>query len=87
MKKLFTLLAFAALMATSCQDILDVIDDINDAIGGSAPTGAVNGVFTVNKDGGTVYFSKGNLQYQASTKTWRFAENQWDYVGGDYLVE
>ena len=30
-----------------------------------------------------VYFSKGNLQYQASTNTWRFAENQWDYVGDD----
>ena len=28
-----------------------------------------------------VYFSQGNLQYQASTGTWRFAENQWDYVG------
>ncbi len=28
-----------------------------------------------------VYFSQGNLQYQASTFTWRFAENQWDYVG------
>ena len=29
----------------------------------------------------TVCFSKGNLQYQASTKTWRFAENQYDYIG------
>ncbi len=28
-----------------------------------------------------VYFSPGNLQYQASTNTWRFAEHQWDYVG------
>ena len=28
-----------------------------------------------------VRFSKGNLQYQASTQTWRFAENQWDQVG------
>ena len=27
-----------------------------------------------------VYFSKGNLQYQPSTKTWRFAENQWETV-------
>lgn len=30
-----------------------------------------------------VYFSKGNLQYQASTKIWRFAEHQWDVVGED----
>ena len=29
-----------------------------------------------------VAFSSGNLQYQASTNTWRFAENQWDYIGG-----
>ena len=28
-----------------------------------------------------VYFSKGNLQYQASTRTWRFAEHQYDVVG------
>ena len=28
-----------------------------------------------------VYFSKGNLQYQASTRTWRFAEHQYDMVG------
>jgi hypothetical protein len=27
-----------------------------------------------------VYFSQGNLQYQASTNTWRFAENQWDML-------
>jgi hypothetical protein len=29
-----------------------------------------------------VCFSQGNLQYQASTNTWRFAENQWNFVGG-----
>lgn len=28
-----------------------------------------------------VVFSKGNLQYQASTNTWRFAEHQYDYIG------
>lgn len=30
-----------------------------------------------------VYFSRGNLQYQASTNTWRFAEHQFDFVGKD----
>ncbi len=37
------------------------------------------GVFSIraNKQ---VTFSPGNLQYQASTGTWRFAENQWDYA-------
>jgi len=47
-----------------------------------APTGAIDGVFSVN-DSTQVYFSQGNLQYQASTNTWRFAEHQWDYVGSD----
>lgn len=28
-----------------------------------------------------VKFAFGNLQYQASTKTWRFAEHQWDVIG------
>ena len=48
------------------------------------PTGAINGLFSINDQGGKVYFSQGNLQYQASTNTWRFAEHQWDQVGGKY---
>lgn len=48
------------------------------------PKGAINGIFTANGHGDQVYFSQGNLQYQASTNTWRFAENQMDYVGGIY---
>ena len=47
------------------------------------PEGAIAGLFTINNNGDKVYFSQGNLQYQASTDTWRFAENQWDYVGTD----
>ena len=31
----------------------------------------------------TVFFSPGNLQYQPSTKTWRFAEHQWEVIGED----
>lgn len=64
---------------------------------GNYPIGAINGIFSVS-DTEKVYFSQGNLQYKASTNTWRFAEHQWDYVGsqnpyqvnphGDiYLVE
>ncbi len=45
-----------------------------------APEGAVNGLFSINRTE-KVFFSQGNLQYQASTDTWRFAENQWDFVG------
>ena len=49
----------------------------------NAPTGAINGKFTINENGEQVYFSQGNLQYQASTNTWKFAENQYDYIGSD----
>lgn len=48
---------------------------------GEVPTGAINGKFTLNANGDQVYFSQGNLQYQASTNTWRFAENQYDIIG------
>ena len=54
---------------------------INTPISGGAPTGAINGLFTINSNGDQVYFSQGNLQYQASSDTWRCAENQWDYIG------
>lgn len=30
-----------------------------------------------------IKFSPGNLQYQASTDTWRFARHQWDMIGED----
>ncbi len=46
------------------------------------PDGALSGLFSVSATK-QVYFSQGNLQYQASTKTWRFAEHQYDYVGSD----
>lgn len=46
-----------------------------------SPVGGINGLFTINADGDQVWFSQGNLQYQASTNTWRFAEHQYDYVG------
>lgn len=48
-----------------------------------APEGAINGLFTINEAGDQVYFSKGNLQYKPSINTWRFAENQFDFIGGD----
>lgn len=48
----------------------------------SAPTGAINGVFSVSATK-KVWFSKGNLQYQASSNTWRFAEQQYVVCGDD----
>lgn len=42
--------------------------------------GLLPGKFSISKDK-QISFSCGNLQYRASTDTWRFAENQWDCVG------
>ncbi|MBR5983967.1 MAG: hypothetical protein IK025_09675 [Bacteroidales bacterium] len=42
--------------------------------------GALSGFFSVSETQ-QVRFSQGNLQYQASSNTWRFAENQWDVIG------
>ncbi len=52
--------------------------------GGNGPVGAINGLFSVSASE-QVYFSQGNLQYQASTNTWRFANNQYDIVGQDNM--
>ena len=41
---------------------------------------SLTGLFSVSATQ-QVRFAKGNLQYRASTGSWRFAENQWDYVG------
>ena len=42
--------------------------------------GAIRAEFSISPTQ-KVFFSKGNLQYRASTNTWRFAEHPWDYVG------
>lgn len=46
------------------------------------PDGCINGLFTV-AEGRQVWFSQGNLRYQASTNQWGFSELQNDYVGAD----
>ncbi len=49
----------------------------------AAREGALKGLFSINADGDQVCFSQGNLQYRATTGTWRFAENQTDFIGKD----
>lgn len=44
------------------------------------PEGALPHLFSVSPTK-KVFFANGNLQYQASTNTWRFAANQWDTIG------
>ncbi len=48
-------------------------DGVADAMG------TLPGYFSVSATQ-QIQFSKGNLQYQASTDTWRFAENQYDTI-------
>lgn len=74
-----SLLIVLSLMTFSCKKSSS--DDINNTVP-VMPTGAINGLFSINENV-QVYFSKGNLQYKASTHTWRFAEKQWNIVGSD----
>ena len=47
---------------------------------GADGDGMLPGAFSVNATQ-QVHFSQGNLQYRASTNTWRFADHQYDCVG------
>ena len=67
------IMAAVMLMSVGCHK--DSISPITPDGDGSLP-----GLFSVSATQ-QVYFSQGNLQYQASTNTWRFAEHQYDYVG------
>ena len=57
---------------------LRVYRNAGNSGGGSNPTS--DGLFSVSPTN-KVRFSPGNLQYQASTNKWRFAENQYDMIG------
>lgn len=74
-----TIAGFSSSIATLPQTSDNTYNNTGVNITNSA-SGSLSGVFTV-ASGKTVKFSQGNLQYQASTNTWRFAEHQYDYVG------
>lgn len=83
MKRITFILTLAVLcLCVSCKKEKVTPDNNQQQQEEPTPTdeGALNGVFSIgaNKQ---VKFSKGNLQYQATTKTWRFAENQYNFVG------
>ena len=63
-------LVIAALSMLACQSQNDPV----------STSGMLPGNFSVSASH-KVHFSQGNLQYQASTNTWRFAENQYDTIG------
>ena len=79
LKFLSFFIAFSAMMLTSCtKDNLDPQPEPGSVVW---ENGVLPGRFTVNADGLQVQFAQGNLQYQASSDTWRFAEHQYDIVG------
>ncbi|MBO5729317.1 MAG: hypothetical protein J6R43_05705 [Paludibacteraceae bacterium] len=88
MKKLSILLLIASIfMACEPKGPIDGGDTPNDTTEHATgitllPEGALCNSFSIG-DGKTITFSKGNLQYQATTATWRFAEEQYTVVGKD----
>lgn len=78
MKKIvFALAALLCIMSSCKKD-----DDNSSTANGITDYGAIDALYSIgpNKQ---VRFSKGNLQYKASTQTWRFAEKQFDRIGTD----
>ena len=68
-----------------CQKNIEKIDSITfveivEPEGQTYVDGVLPGIFSVSATK-RVHFSQGNLQYQASNDMWRFAENQYDYIG------
>jgi len=70
--KLFICVVISALVLCSCKSM-------NEPDSGKQ-AGTLPGKFSISAKK-QVQFSQGNLQYQASTNTWRFAENQYDIIG------
>lgn len=85
MKPNFTFSLIVFLCIASCKEDYEVVPyvvNIEDAT--IYDYSSKNLLFSVSNTK-KVYFSKGNLQYQASTNMWRFAEHQYDY-NGDYIA-
>ena len=88
MKK--TMRAIAAIMLMTSIVIAAACSPEEEPSGGESskvPEGALKGVFTVNKEGDRIYFSKGNLWYYNTEEKpyWKFADHQWDCYTGDAI--
>ncbi len=68
---------------TEVEFAVDEVDSISFV---KPPIRAISAVFSVASDK-TVKFSSGNLQYTRSTQKWSFAENQYDFIGIDNVVD
>ena len=75
------MLSVMVLCATECKKPVEpVTPDTPDTP--TLPAGVIDGLYTVNENGGQVYFAQGNLQYIGSAEQpyWKFAERQWDFL-------
>lgn len=80
MKKILSLLLVAALgLFVSCKDP-DPEPNPTPEPEPAVEAGVLPGTFSVSPSK-QVKFSSGNLQYQATSNTWRFAEKQYDIIG------
>lgn len=75
------------IVVSNGQNVADTVPNGNDTISGGDATvpgfdqeGASLALFSISATK-RVHFSRGNLQYRASTATWRFAEHQYDCIG------
>ena len=83
MKKTIMLICAVLCVMTACKKENNIDPEGNDTTPVSNVTeGAIDALYSVSPDR-QVRFSKGNLQYQATTATFRFAERQWDRIGAD----
>ena len=83
MKKTIMFICAALCMMTACKKEIDIDPEENDTTPVSNVTeGAIDALYSVSAEQ-QVRFSKGNLQYQATSATFRFAEHQWDRIGAD----
>lgn len=76
------LFGVATAMFAACGDEPEKIESEGNATGNTKNGALIKGEFSIAQDR-RVHFSQGNLQYQASTGTWRFAKNQYDFMGMD----
>ena len=74
MKKILTL--FTTLVLLGSMTLVKATDD---------PIAPIGGKFIINSHGDTAIFSRGNLQYQQSSNTWRCAPTQYEWMGNNNL--
>lgn len=82
--KILSVFAAAALLI-GCKGNTNNPEDPNNPQNPENPQNLIAGAFSVDRTESQikqVFFSKGNLQYNSSSKVWRFAENQMDVIGG-----